>query len=128
METQENTSVLQYQPIQLENFSPYNELNNEKSITTIIVRIKRQIKLLCPLNQSYIRNVSEWEVSPKELACLVSKLNVDTAASAEVFSHYGDFSASRLWTSARGQACDSWSLQNRQMQRKKVVKIDLRAS
>lgn len=63
------------------------------------------------VKKNYIRNVSEWKVLPKELARLVSKLNVDTAASAKVFSHYGDFSASRLWTSARVQACDSWSLQ-----------------
>lgn len=38
-------SVLHYHPIQLENFSPYNELNSEKSIATIIVHIKRQMKL-----------------------------------------------------------------------------------
>lgn len=52
----------------------------------------------------------EIKISPKELACLVSKLNVDTAAGTEVFSHYSYFSAPRLWTSSRRQACDSWSL------------------
>lgn len=63
------------------------------------------------------------KVSPKEFARLVSKLNVDTAAGTKVFSHYGYFSASRLWTSAGGQACDSWSLktpnQNKQPQMQK---------
>lgn len=53
-------------------------------------------------------------ISPEELACLVSKLNVDAAAGTEVFSHYGHLGAPRLGASAGGQTCDRWSLRNRE--------------
>lgn len=50
------------------------------------------------------------KVSPEELARLVSKLNVDAAAGAEVLPHYGDFRAPGFWTPARGQTRDRRSL------------------
>lgn len=53
------------------------------------------------------------KVSPKELARLVSELNIDSAAGAQVLPHYGHFGAPRLRTSARGQTCDCGSLSNR---------------
>lgn len=60
----------------------------------------------------------KW-VSPKELACLVPKLDVDSAAGAEVLSHYSDFRAPRLWTSARGQTCDCGGLKNKQKEKQR---------
>lgn len=51
--------------------------------------------------------------SPKKLAGLVSKLNVDCTAGAEVLPHDGDFGASRLWTSAGGQTRDGGSLSSK---------------
>lgn len=51
--------------------------------------------------------------SPKELAGLVSKLNVDCTAGAEVLPHDGDFGASGLWTSAGGQTRDGGSLSSK---------------
>lgn len=51
--------------------------------------------------------------SPKELAGLVSKLNVDRTAGAEVLPHDGDFGASRLWASAGGQTRDGGSLSSK---------------
>lgn len=51
--------------------------------------------------------------SPKKLAGLVSKLNVDCTAGAEVLPHDGDFGASRLWTSAGGKTRDGGSLSSK---------------
>lgn len=46
------------------------------------------------------------DISPKELARLVSKQDGDGAASTQVLPHYGDFGAPRLWAPARRQTCD----------------------
>lgn len=66
-----------------------------------------------PEPHRYLTNTTERLVSPKELAGLVSKLNVDGAAGAQVLPHDGDFGAAGLWTSAGRQTRDGGSLRGK---------------
>lgn len=64
--------------------------------------------------------------TPEKLAGLVSKLNVDGTAGAEVLPHDGDFGASGLWASAGGQTRDGGSLSSEGEETNRAQKEQMR--